>query len=606
MTEIHLLLYRLAELMLEHEQHILPVDVLFDDEQIGAFVKFIQIDSPYQQMLLEGVLTESVRDEKLYVSFTVEGYFHFLLGEVIYNRTEGQSAAELNQIVEENKLNGAKEGVEQCLMRDVQKDDLSRLMWMIDNSDRALDCAIHPLSNAFLFCRYERDRIEDIDNSYRQHCANILQKLFKNPTERDVEALVKTMKILQLYKKHNILKSVYLGISELLVPDTIEKAILLAESIDYLPVESRLDKLHTLLDISLDFNQERKSMFLFLMLGERFYLISEYELSQRCFDLILKVGKNILDTDDQIFIACNNNLALLFNKRKNYKDAIKYQKKSLKLSIEKYGKNHRFTAVYYRNLGACYSNTKNWKKSVENLKISLDIESVLSGEYDENFAHTLVNLSLAYKEMKETKQAIYYAEKAFNIYRTLFGEEHIYSGTALNNLGTIYLSCDNLEKSIFYIEKAHKITLKNNGVMSYNAAVSFNNLACINLELGKFDLALSNFKLSKKIKSKLFGESDPSIAELSMYIGAIYAKKEDYSNAIKALKLAARIYKIHEISVRQVKCHDYLGDYFRALQDTQRALKNYKKAWRYSIDVLGENHSRTISIQDKMSELNDL
>jgi tetratricopeptide (TPR) repeat protein len=83
MTGNHLLLYRFAELMLEHEQHILPVDLLFDDEQIGDFVKSIQIDSPYQQMLLEGVLTESVRYEILYVSFTVEGYFHYVLGEVI-------------------------------------------------------------------------------------------------------------------------------------------------------------------------------------------------------------------------------------------------------------------------------------------------------------------------------------------------------------------------------------------------------------------------------------------------------------------------------------------------------------------------------------------
>ena len=123
MTDNHLLLYRLAELMLEQEQHILPVDLLFDDEQIGDFVKSIQIDSPYQQMLLEGVLTESVRDEKLYVSFTVEGYFHFVLGEVIYKRTEGLGAESLKRIVEENKLNGVKEGVEQCLIRDV----LSRL-----------------------------------------------------------------------------------------------------------------------------------------------------------------------------------------------------------------------------------------------------------------------------------------------------------------------------------------------------------------------------------------------------------------------------------------------------------------------------------------------
>ena len=89
MTSNHLLLYRLTELMLEHEQHILSVDLLFDDDQIGDFVKSIQIDSPYQQMLFEGVLTESVRDEKLNVSYTVEGYFHYVLGEVIYNKTNG-------------------------------------------------------------------------------------------------------------------------------------------------------------------------------------------------------------------------------------------------------------------------------------------------------------------------------------------------------------------------------------------------------------------------------------------------------------------------------------------------------------------------------------
>jgi hypothetical protein len=50
MTSNHILLYRLAELMLEHQENILPVDLFFDDEQIGDFVKSIQIDSPYQQM----------------------------------------------------------------------------------------------------------------------------------------------------------------------------------------------------------------------------------------------------------------------------------------------------------------------------------------------------------------------------------------------------------------------------------------------------------------------------------------------------------------------------------------------------------------------------
>ena len=69
MTANYLLIYRLAELMLEKQQHVLAVDDLFEDEQIGEFVKSIQIDSPYQQMLLEGVLTESVKENKLFETY---------------------------------------------------------------------------------------------------------------------------------------------------------------------------------------------------------------------------------------------------------------------------------------------------------------------------------------------------------------------------------------------------------------------------------------------------------------------------------------------------------------------------------------------------------
>jgi hypothetical protein len=179
MTDNHLLLYRLAELMLEHEQHILPVDFLFDDDKIGDFVKSIQIDSPYQQMLLEGVLTESVKDEKLFVSFTVEGYFHYLLGEVIYNKTKGLAADALKQIVEENKLNGAKEGVEQCLIIDVHKADLTRLIWLIDESDKSLELAVAPLANALL----------------SRAVGEVLNKLMINPSFHDLIVLGRVLSL---------------------------------------------------------------------------------------------------------------------------------------------------------------------------------------------------------------------------------------------------------------------------------------------------------------------------------------------------------------------------------------------------------------------------
>ena len=203
MTSNQLLLYRIAELMLEHEQHILPVDLLFDDEQIGDFVKSIQIDSPYQQILIEGVLTESVRDEKLYVSFTIEGYFHYVLGEVIYHRTEGLGTEALMQIVEENKLNGAKEGVEQSLNKEISKASYSRLIKLIDFGGEMIPITIKPLTNLFLTYTIKRGT-KTKQREIFEHASNVITKLFMNPTENDIKAISETVQYLDKNEKNEL------------------------------------------------------------------------------------------------------------------------------------------------------------------------------------------------------------------------------------------------------------------------------------------------------------------------------------------------------------------------------------------------------------------
>ena len=128
----------------------MPLDDLFEDEEIGAFVRSIQIDSPYQQLIFEGVLTETIKEERIMVTFTVEGYFHYVLGEVIEQQSESKGAEALKELLENNQLRGITEGVEQCLVRDVEKNDLSRLMWLIDEGGKALEASAYPLAQAFL------------------------------------------------------------------------------------------------------------------------------------------------------------------------------------------------------------------------------------------------------------------------------------------------------------------------------------------------------------------------------------------------------------------------------------------------------------------------
>ena len=157
MTSTNNTIYRITELMLQHENHILSVDQLFEDEKIGDYVKSIQIDSPYQQLLLEGVLTESIQDGKLFVSFTVEGYFHFVLGEVLFEISKNENHIFLFYILQRNNMNGIKEGVEQCLIKEVNHGKLNRLVAMIDDIEIEEEVTYYPLAHAFI-----KNKVEDV------------------------------------------------------------------------------------------------------------------------------------------------------------------------------------------------------------------------------------------------------------------------------------------------------------------------------------------------------------------------------------------------------------------------------------------------------------
>ena len=190
MTNNEYLIYRLAELMLKSGDRELSVDGLFEDEFIGDFVRNIQIDSPYQQLLFEGVLTERMQKGVMKVGFTLEGYFHHVLGEVIHHRYQGKGAAELLALIESSTLNGMQEGVERCLIKDTKTGQLSRLMDLIDIQVAESQITNWPLAFAFIY------------NDPRK----VYNAVMANPTKKDLYALRSVCGILEDNHKLRVLK----------------------------------------------------------------------------------------------------------------------------------------------------------------------------------------------------------------------------------------------------------------------------------------------------------------------------------------------------------------------------------------------------------------
>jgi len=234
MTNIHLLLNRLVELMIDRQEHILHLDDLFEDEHIGSFVRSIQIDSPYQQLIFEGVLTETIKEEQLMVSFTVEGYYYYVLGEVIEKRAEGKRAIYLKELLENNNLKGIVEGVEQCLVRDVERDDLTRLLWLIDQGGKALEVCVYPLAQAFLIVKGKFKTEEEREEASKIQIKKVLDELLNNPTKYDIEVLSKTISKLEGLHLNKVVRSICRNIQKKISPIDLESSKLICNSVEYL------------------------------------------------------------------------------------------------------------------------------------------------------------------------------------------------------------------------------------------------------------------------------------------------------------------------------------------------------------------------------------
>jgi tetratricopeptide (TPR) repeat protein len=548
--------------MLEREQHQLSVDLIFDDIQIGDFVKSIQIDSPYQQMLLEGVLTESVREEKLYVTFTIEGYFHHVLGEVIYNQTEGKGAEVLKQIVEENKLNGAKEGIEQCLIRDVNQDKLSRLIWLIDSGGDLLDLCAKPLAHSFLNIKGKINLEIELNQAYKEQIKKVTNELFADPTDNDIEALNNGIAYLEETQKNNVVALLYQQINELIVPDNLRKSILYVKSIMHLPEAVRNSKLQDLANIQIVEESDLATLF-FSSLGQQFSFVGDYEKAVECHEKSLSIKLKIHGNLNSSIGASYNNLGEVWREKGDYDKSVDYYEKSLAINLNINGEQHSSVWESYNNLGLIWSD---------------------KGFYD---------------------KAIEYLEKSLAINFKIHGNHHLSTAITYNNLGSVWSNSGDYEKAIEYLQKTLFIRLKVYSDQHPSVGESYNNLGVVWNEKGDYDKAIEYYEKTLAVDINVFGDQHPSIAITYSNLGSVWRNKSNYVNALDNLGKSLAIYlKVYgDLHPLIGITYTHFGNVFRDKNDPLSAKENYEKAYNIFFKALGADHPHTKLIVQKLNDL---
>ena len=447
--------------MLEQEQHMLPVDLLFDDEQIGDSVKSIQIDSPYQQMLFEGVLTESVREEKLYVSFTVEGYFHYVLGEVIYHRTDGLDAEALKQIVEENRLNGAKEGVEQCLIREVSNHQFGRLFHLIDLGDEISKCCSVPFAFGILSAFNNQKVNRDVE--YQYSIDFLINWLISDSTESDYDVLFMAIRHLEMAQKNDCLLELFNSIIKLKQYSSISYIKTLVKGLPFFEQDIKyqlLEEIESFLETHKEHSDYPEIVF---ELATKWLMCAEYDRAIDMFKKSMSFFNTNLELHQEQIEKIYSNLGAAYWYKGDLNSTQHYFELSYSKCLEIFGSQHSSTSGSLQNLALVNVLQEDFEESIVIFKQALDISLKSEGYNHPNTARILSNLGSANLRLKNLDMAGELFEKVLSIDKAVLHPKHPSLALDYDDLGDVFAEQGDLKEAIENYKLSQAIFMDNYG-----------------------------------------------------------------------------------------------------------------------------------------------
>ncbi len=260
-----------------------------------------------------------------------------------------------------------------------------------------------------------------------------------------------------------------------------------------------------------------------------FILINFFSYSQSTQQLEqeLEIAKSQNDID--IEVKATINLAKLYEKQKNYEQAIIHYKAGLNI----FEKNDQIknVAVCFASIGSVYLKSSKYTESIEWNNKAIKLFDKLNDK--NNLAFTFMLNGDNYLKLKQNEKAISYYEKSTIIYKSINDVKN--EVIVLNKIGTTYSSYGNYDKALLNFKKAFSIA---SSVESMS-----NELKQINANI---EATKKNTKSLEAVKSDFIKEKEAKINQTIIGLTAQRIKsleeieKLSIESQVKELKIKAQ------------------------------------------------------------------
>jgi tetratricopeptide (TPR) repeat protein len=187
-------------------------------------------------------------------------------------------------------------------------------------------------------------------------------------------------------------------------------------------------------------------------LGKLFLKLGQPDKAEQIYEVLLGQA-----TDDIGKALSYHNIGLAKYYKGEYKEALIFNEKALKIRQQLLPPNHPDLAKTYGNIGILYQSTGEYSKALSYHEKTLEIQKQLLPSNHPDFASSYNNIGRVYYNMCEYSKALSYHEKAIEIRQQSLPLNHPDMAQSYNNIGTVYQSMGEYSKALSYHEKALEI-----------------------------------------------------------------------------------------------------------------------------------------------------
>jgi Tfp pilus assembly protein PilF len=213
-------------------------------------------------------------------------------------------------------------------------------------------------------------------------------------------------------------------------------------------------------------------------LGKLLLKIGQFDKAQQVYEVLLNQATNDIDK-----ALSYHNIGWAKDDKGEYKEALSYYEKALKIRRQSLPPNHPDLAKSYNNIGAVYYNMGEYSKALSSHEKALEIKQQSLPPNHPGLAASYNNIGNAYNSMGEHSKALSSHERALEIWQQSLPPNHPDLASSYNNVGVTYKAMGDYSKARSFHERAVNIGQKSLPTNHPDLQIYRNNLDIVKKKL---------------------------------------------------------------------------------------------------------------------------